>query len=104
MPPPRARSRSFLHLSLSLSHTSPKTYDQSNQKPQTKPKSKQDAFFARIGKQAIYQGAGLPAAATGLKKVVSNTPGLEELGKVPLAVLAPLLGTTMQSVRALIPI
>jgi hypothetical protein len=70
----------------------------------TQQTKKQDAFFARIGKQALYQGAGLPAAATGLKKVVSSTPGLEELGKVPLAVLAPLLGTTMQSVRALIPI
>jgi hypothetical protein len=63
-----------------------------------------DAFFARVGKQALVQGGALPAAATGFKKVVSNTPGLEELSKIPLAVLAPLLGTTAQSIRALIPI
>jgi hypothetical protein len=36
--------------------------------------------------------------------VVSGTPGLEELANVPLAVLAPLLGTFAQSVRALVPI
>jgi len=80
------------------------TIEHENEKQKNEKREKQDAFFARVGKQSVIQGAGLPAAAAGLKKVASGTPGLEELANVPLAVLAPLLGTFAQSVRALVPI
>jgi hypothetical protein len=88
------------------SPTNAQTTNHTRQNTQTQPPKtkKQDAFFARVGKQSVIQGAGLPAAAVGFKKVVSGTPGLEELANVPLAVLAPLLGTFAQSVRALVPI
>lgn len=58
-----------------------------------------DAFFARIGKNVLANGAILPAASFALKSVASGTL----LGGVPLVVLSPLLGTVYKSVRSMIP-
>uniref|UniRef100_A0A7R9VSR9 EF-hand domain-containing protein n=1 Tax=Chlamydomonas euryale TaxID=1486919 RepID=A0A7R9VSR9_9CHLO len=57
-----------------------------------------DAFFARVGKNMVSNSAILPGAALAVKK--ASGPALSN---VPLAVIAPLLGTITKSVRSLMP-
>jgi len=63
-----------------------------------------DVFFARLGKQAVVTTTLLPALSMGVKNASKQVPGLESVGDVPLAVLAPALGVIFNAIRALIPV
>ncbi|KAG1675674.1 hypothetical protein FOA52_002383 [Chlamydomonas sp. UWO 241] len=58
-----------------------------------------DAFFSRIGRSMAVSTAFVPAAASLVKRGASETP----VGNMPLAVLAPMLGTFSQTIRSLLP-
>jgi hypothetical protein len=63
-----------------------------------------DAFFSRVGKDAVLKTALLPAVSMGVKNAGQQVPGMEGVKDVPLAVLAPALGVAFNAVKALIPL
>ncbi|GAX82661.1 hypothetical protein CEUSTIGMA_g10087.t1 [Chlamydomonas eustigma] len=62
-------------------------------------KSGPDAFFQRVGRSMVFHSAGAPAVAWSVKRVAQGTP----IGGMHLAVLSPLLFTTVKSIRGLLP-
>ncbi|KAI8466863.1 MAG: hypothetical protein J3K34DRAFT_432258 [Monoraphidium minutum] len=56
-----------------------------------------DQFFARVGKDALFRTALLPAVTVGVKKSGA-------FDTVPAAVLAPAIGCAFSAVKALIPV
>jgi len=65
-----------------------------------------DAFFARIGKNAVVNVGVLPASATVLKKLATelDIAGLAKMAGVPDVLLAPALGVLAKAVRGIIPV
>lgn len=63
-----------------------------------------DMFFARVGKNALVHTTILPAAGMVIQKAAASTAVLPAaLGNMPLAVLAPVLGSVVGAVRGLLP-
>jgi len=65
-----------------------------------------DAFFARIGKNAVVNVGVLPASATVLKKLATefDIAGLAKMAGVPDVLLAPALGVIAKAVRGIVPV
>ena len=65
-----------------------------------------DAFFVRIGKNAVVNVGVLPASATVLKKLATefDIGGLAKMAGVPDVLLAPALGVLAKAVRGIVPV
>ena len=64
-----------------------------------------DAFFARIGRNAVVRTAFVPGAAHLVQRLCQNHEvlGLGKISNVPLHFLSPMVGVAFGAIRGLIP-